>query len=151
MPNSEDRRIFLAKPVIDWLKSLPKIASEFVFPAPNLYKGLTANAIDKYVRDLHKKKKESDGKGWIDPNILDIDGKPKAAVLHGMRSSYRTWCADCDGGKHEAFNRDAVEFNLLHNPMGKVERAYNRAPLEKQRRQIMEAWAEFCLSKVGKL
>lgn len=145
------RRIFLAKPVIAWLRKLPR-TGPYVFPSQVTWKPLDVNAIAQFIKKLHKAKKSRDGIGWVDPNIKDDNGNPKKITLHGTaRASYRTWCADCKGGKHKPFNERAIEFNLLHEAMGEVEKSYNRAPLESERREIMEAWVKHCLSEVKEL
>lgn len=151
--SEEQRRIFLAKPVLDWLQRLP-VAGDYVFSFRSDGKPVDASVPDRFIKNLHLKKYAIDGIGWIDPVIKDDNGNPKRITLHGTaRATFRTWCADVDGAKHRSFNRDAVEFNLLHfnSAMGRIERAYNRATLDKERREIMEAWAQYCLSKTSLL
>lgn len=146
---ADQRRIFLAKPVIKWLKQLPDYG-EFLFPSQTTFKPLDENAPKQFIKKLHIKKAAIDSKGWIDPEIKDKNGRPKMITFHGTaRSSYRTWCADSEGAGHKPFNRDAVEYNLLHfnSTMNRTERAYNRAKLDKERLEIMEEWVEYCLSK----
>jgi integrase len=60
------------------------------------------------------------------------------AVPHGLRSSFRDWCA------LNGHPRDLAELSLAHVVGSKVERSYRRNPLVEQRRAIMAAWAEYC-------
>jgi integrase len=60
------------------------------------------------------------------------------ATLHGLRSSFRDWCGQ------RGVPRELAELCLAHVVGSKVERAYRRDPLVEQRREIMDAWAEYC-------
>ena len=53
---------------------------------------------------------------------------------HGLRASFRTWCAET-GVSHEV-----AEAALAHSA-GVVERAYQRSDLLAARREVMDAWA----------
>ena len=59
-----------------------------------------------------------------------------ASTVHGMRSSFRSWCADT------GVNREAAEMSLGH-VTGAVERAYQRSDLLDARREIMTGWADY--------
>jgi integrase len=61
-------------------------------------------------------------------------------TAHGFRSTFRDWAAECTN-----FPRDVVEMALAHTIESKVEAAYRRGDLFQKRRQLMEAWARFCL------
>ena len=60
------------------------------------------------------------------------------SVPHGMRSSFRDWCAET------GVARDLAESALSHSLGGAVETAYLRSDLLEQRRPVMQAWADFC-------
>ena len=62
---------------------------------------------------------------------LEIPGVP-----HGLRSSFRDWCAETGG------DRDAAEACLAHS-LGPVESAYARSDLFERRRMLMEQWAQY--------
>ena len=53
---------------------------------------------------------------------------------HGLRASFRTWCAET------GVPREVAEAALAHSA-GIVERAYQRSDLLAARRQVMDAWA----------
>ncbi len=58
------------------------------------------------------------------------------AVPHGFRSSFRDWCAESGPP------REIAEAALAHTVQG-VEGAYFRSDLFEQRRQVMDAWADY--------
>lgn len=62
-----------------------------------------------------------------------------AATVHGFRSSFRDWAGDT--GKAP----ELAEAQLAHR-LGAVERAYARSDLMQRRRDLMEAWTDFCTS-----
>ena len=53
---------------------------------------------------------------------------------HGLRASFRTWCAET------GVPREVAEAALAHSA-GVVERAYQRSDLLAARREVMDAWA----------
>jgi integrase len=65
----------------------------------------------------------------------------KAATLHGLRSSFRDWAGD----KTE-FKREVIEACLAHAVGNETERAYRRNDALEKRREVMTAWAKFCLT-----
>jgi integrase len=60
-------------------------------------------------------------------------------TAHGFRSSFRDWAAERTG-----FPADVAEMALAHTVSDKVEAAYRRGDLFQKRRQLAEAWANFC-------
>jgi integrase len=58
-------------------------------------------------------------------------------VPHGMRSSFRDWCAET------GISRETAEQALGHEIRNPVEKAYARTDLLEQRRQLMENWSEY--------
>ncbi|EDL48480.1 site-specific integrase [Erythrobacter sp. SD-21] len=61
------------------------------------------------------------------------------ATVHGFRSGFRDWAAECTGLAH-----DVAEMALAHTIESKVERAYRRGDLLNKRRRLMEDWATYC-------
>lgn len=61
------------------------------------------------------------------------------ATVHGFRSGFRDWAAECTGYAHEV-----AEMALAHTIENKVERAYRRGDLFDKRRRLMNDWATFC-------
>lgn len=62
-------------------------------------------------------------------------------TAHGFRSTFRDWASETTH-----FPSEVVEMALAHTIESKVEAAYRRGDLLAKRRQLMEAWAEFCSS-----
>jgi integrase len=73
--------------------------------------------------------------------VLERMGRDEITA-HGFRSTFRDWAAECTD-----FRSEVVEMALAHKIENKVEAAYRRGDLFEKRRQLMEAWAEFCLTK----
>lgn len=63
-------------------------------------------------------------------------------TVHGFRSAFRDWAAECTGYSHEV-----AEMALAHTIGNAVERAYRRGDLFEKRRKLMEAWADFCAGR----
>ena len=63
-------------------------------------------------------------------------------TVHGFRSSFRDWAAECTGYPHEV-----CEMALAHTIGNKAEAAYRRGDLFEKRRRLMADWAEHCSSK----
>lgn len=61
------------------------------------------------------------------------------ATVHGFRSGFRDWSAECTGYAHEV-----AEMALAHTIENKVERAYRRGDLFDKRRRLMDDWATYC-------
>lgn len=59
-------------------------------------------------------------------------------TVHGFRSSFRDWAAECTGYAHEV-----AEMALAHVIGNKAEAAYRRGDLFEKRRRLMQDWATF--------
>jgi integrase len=100
------------------------------------------------LRGLHREDSSNDGYLFIGAH----PGQPlghttlqqllkrmrRPTTVHGLRSSFRDWA-----GEQTAFPHDVCEAALAH-VKGKTERAYQRGDLFNKRRQLMDAWAQFC-------
>lgn len=62
-------------------------------------------------------------------------------TVHGFRSAFRDWAAECTGYAHEV-----AEMALAHTIGNAVERAYRRGDLFEKRRRLMADWAGYCAS-----
>src|SRR5690606_33592430 len=60
-------------------------------------------------------------------------------TVHGFRSSFRNWAAECT-----SHPREVAEMALAHVFANQVEAAYFRSDLYDKRRQLMMEWAAFC-------
>lgn len=60
-------------------------------------------------------------------------------TVHGFRSGFRDWAAECTGYAHEV-----CEMALAHVIGNKAEAAYRRGDLFEKRRRLMDDWATYC-------
>jgi integrase len=65
-------------------------------------------------------------------------------TVHGFRSGFRDWAAECTGYAHEV-----AEMALSHAIENKVERAYRRGDMFDKRRRLMDDWATYCATPVA--
>lgn len=63
-------------------------------------------------------------------------------TMHGFRSSARDWAGD-----ETSFPREVIEHALAHKVGDSVEVAYRRSTALAKRRDLMEAWASYCLPR----
>ena len=72
--------------------------------------------------------------------ILRTVGLAERATVHGFRSSFRDWAAECTNATYAV-----MELSLAHHVGNAVERAYGRSDLLEQRRALMDQWAEYVI------
>ena len=70
--------------------------------------------------------------------VLRKTGLAERSTVHGFRSSFRDWAAECTSAPHAA-----MELSLAHAVGSSVEQAYARSDLIEKRRVLMQAWADF--------
>jgi integrase len=69
------------------------------------------------------------------------------ATVHGFRSAFRDWTAECTN-----FPNEVCEAALAHVIENRAEAAYRRGDLFEKRRKLMEAWGTYCTTpKVSKV
>jgi integrase len=86
---------------------------------------------DRAQAEATGKALSEDEGGWRDPRSR------RAAVPHGLRSTFRQWAAE------RGFPRDMAEMALAHFIGSEVERAYQRSDMLERRRAMMADWAAF--------
>ena len=64
-------------------------------------------------------------------------------TVHGFRSTFRDWAAECSDASWEA-----VERSLAHSVGDATVQAYFRSDLMEKRRALLEQWADYCYSQV---
>ena len=62
------------------------------------------------------------------------------ATVHGFRSSFRDWAAECTNTAHAV-----MELSLAHKVGSAVEQAYARSDLLAKRRRLMDQWAAYII------
>lgn len=60
-------------------------------------------------------------------------------TVHGFRSTFRDWV-----GEATDFPRDVAEMALAHAVGSANERSYRRETAFDKRRELMNAWTEYC-------
>ena len=70
--------------------------------------------------------------------VLRTLGIADRATVHGFRSSFRDWAAECTNTPHAV-----MELCLAHAVGNAVEAAYARSSLIEKRRALMEQWATY--------
>jgi integrase len=122
-------RVPLSRELIRLLENLPRLG-EYIFPNSKAGKALSNMAM---LTLLKKMNRQADGKPrWVDPK----SGRP--ITPHGLRATFRAW------GEDAGFSRDLLEESLGHQIGNAVERAYRRTDSFDRRREVMQAWANFC-------
>jgi integrase len=119
MKSGREHRVPLSKCALKIVKALHEVRnSDFVFAGQKPDKPLSATALLVLLRRM---------------NIRD-------ATVHGFRSSFRDWAAECTN-----FPNEVCEAALAHVIENKSEAAYRRSDLFEKRRKLMDAWATFAL------
>ena len=115
MKAAKEHRVPLSLRAMEILESLKPLGSDWLFPGARGDK-LSGMAMAMLMRRMK------------------VD-----ATVHGFRSGFRDWAAECTGFAHEV-----AEMALAHPIENKVERAYRRGDLFDKRRRLMDDWATFC-------
>ncbi len=117
MKAGKEHRVPLSPRAVEILKSTQGLRKEWLFPAT---KGgsMSSMAMSMLLRRMK----------------VDV-------TVHGFRSGFRDWSAECTGYAHEV-----AEMALAHTIENKVERAYRRGDLFDKRRRLMDDWANYCAS-----
>ena len=70
--------------------------------------------------------------------VLRKTGLAESSTVHGFRSAFRDWAAECTSAPHAV-----MELSLAHAVGSSVEQAYARSDLIEKRRVLMQAWSDF--------
>ena len=122
MKGGVDHRVPLSEAAITALEEAAPLRDEsgLVFPSPVGGRQLSDMTLTKILRTV---------------------GLAERATVHGSRSSFRDWAAECTSATYAA-----MELSLAHHVGNTVERAYARSDLLEQRRSLMDQWAEYVIS-----
>jgi len=119
MKAGREHRVPLSAAAIATIRKFEKLrVGEFVFPSPKLTRPLSNMAMLM---------------------VLERMGRDDLTA-HGFRSTFRDWAAEQTNVPGEV-----AEMALAHAVGDKVEAAYRRGDLFEKRRELMEAWADYCL------
>ena len=120
MKAGREHRVPLSTPLVDLLTKLPR-TSKYVFPGSRPMKPLSNMSMLQLLRGLR-------GQG---------------ETIHGFRSAFSTWSREKTDSP-----REIVESCLAHASGDAVELAYRRTDFLDKRRELMAAWASFCMALV---
>ena len=115
MKAAKEHRVPLSPRAVAILESVQPLGSEWLFP------GAKGNKLSGMAMAMLMRRMKVD------------------ATVHGFRSGFRDWAAECTGYAHEV-----AEMALAHTIENKVERAYRRGDLFEKRRRLMDDWASYC-------
>lgn len=120
--NQKDKKAFavpLTTEIKDLIKSLKRVrASDYLFPSPiNLDQPIAEGTLLPYL------KKKMDYPEY---------------TVHGFRATFKTWALE-----QAKYPREVEEYVLSHSVGSKVEKAYARTDMFKERAKLMEDWARF--------
>ena len=126
----QPHRVPLSNRAVRILGKLKGLHEHWVFPGLDTEKSIAPQSILEALKNLNADK---NGKHiWLDPV------SKKRIVVHGFRSTFRTWAED------RGFRREAAEESLGHKVAGQMEARYRRTDILEERRKLMDAWAAYC-------
>ena len=126
MKAGREHRVPLSRRALQIVTALQRSRNgDFVFPGEKCGRPLSVMALEMVLRRM----------------------KIVGATVHGFRSSFRDWSAECTN-----FPNEVCEAALAHVIENKAEAAYRRGDLFDKRRKLMDAWAAYCATpKTGKI
>ena len=118
MKAGREHRVPLSRRALKIVKAMHEARDgDFVFPGQKPGKPLSVMALEMVLRRM----------------------KIEDATVHGFRSAFRDWAAECTN-----FPNEVCEAALAHVIENKAEAAYRRGDLFDKRRKLMDAWANYC-------
>jgi integrase len=120
MKTGREHRVPLSDQALGVLRSVEKLGKTHVFP------GHRSSAMSSMTMLMLLRRMKSD------------------VTVHGFRSSFRDWAAECTGYSHEV-----CEMALAHTISNKAEAAYRRGDLFEKRRRLMAKWGVYCAKEHG--
>jgi len=122
MKSGRDHRVPLSPRAMQILAEMKQVQTcDFIFPGTRRSRPLSNMSLEAILRRM---------------------GLKPAVTVHGFRSSFRDWA-----GESTDFPRELAEAALAHTVGDAVERAYRRGDALAKRRDMMDAWAEFCATQ----
>jgi integrase len=115
MKAGKEHRVPLSSRAIGILDAVKPFGGDFLFPAAKGGK-LSTMAMSMLLRRMKQE-----------------------CTVHGFRSGFRDWAAECTGYAHEV-----CEKALAHAIGNRSEASYRRGDLLDKRRRLMDDWASYC-------
>jgi integrase len=118
MKARREHKVPLSRQAVGLLRKTPHIDdSPYIFPGQRVGKPLSQMAMAMLLRRI----------------------KREDLTVHGFRSTFRDWAAE-----ETSFPNMVAEMALAHTVGNAVEAAYRRGDLLAKRRELMQAWADYC-------
>ena len=150
-----DKETPLSNQAVKLLRQIPRFVVsdelDFVFSKPNQNGNIEAvsdAACAMMLRKINADYRKQGKEPFVDPDLLNANGEARNITLHGTaRASFEAWAYDSVRFNHKQFSEKAIEHCLDH-----VTEKYNNAYLRKavigEMREILQAWADYCYSKI---
>jgi integrase len=120
MKAGREHRVPLSPRALEIVKEIREVRCEdFVFPGRKPGKSSSGRSVLNVLRRM----------------------KIEGATVHGFRSTFRDWTAECTN-----FPNEVCEAALAHAIENRTEAAYRRGDLFDKRRKLMEEWAAYCVA-----
>ncbi len=132
MKMGKEHRVPLSARAVALLKALPRMkGNPLVFPAARggMLSDMTLSAT---MKRMHEAEILQGNTGFLDRV------SKRAAVPHGLRSSFRDWVAE-----QTTYPGEMAEVALAHRISNAVEASYRRGDQIEKRRRMMGDWADF--------
>jgi integrase len=132
MKAKREHRVPLSGAALALIQSQPRIEGcAYVFPGRDGKAPVSDMTLTAVIRRLNER---PGFEPWV-------DGRTGAQVVpHGFRSTFRDWAAEAT-----QYPGEMAEMALAHVVGDKVEAAYRRGDMFERRREMMTAWATWCL------
>jgi integrase len=134
MKMEKEHRVPLSKAAVALLKDMPRIG-QLVFPGAKKDSALSDMSLTAVLRRMNEGSEQTKPNRWVDE-------KGSGITVHGFRSTFRDWAAEIS-----AYLPEVAEMALAHAVGDKVEAAYRRGDLFVKRREMMEDWSTYCVSR----
>lgn len=125
MKARKPHRVPLCSRAIEMLRALRPLSSGLVFAVEPGGKPLSNMAMTMLLRGMPA-------------HFISVNGRTRAATVHGFRSAFRDWAGSCTD-----YPRELAEEALAHTVGNAVERAYRRNDALERRRKMMDDWAAY--------
>ncbi len=135
MKARRDHRVPLSTQAVQHLEKARMVdGNPYTFPGMRKKAPVSDMTLTAAIRRLNEGKSPAP---WVDPKTGE------QVVPHGFRSSFRDWAAEAT-----SYPAEMAEMALAHVVSDKVEAAYRRGDMFERRREMMQAWADWCVSKL---
>lgn len=108
----------------------------------NFGRPISDRTLKAYIERVSDREERARRVSFRDINELDDDGRPRVAVPHGFRSDFESWALE------HGFPERII--NMCQDHLDKTDnynRAYRRDTQLPARRELLQAWADYCLSQ----